>query len=95
MNIITAGTIVFAACAGAGAGFIVAAVHTMRVHPVLLAVLDVIVCSAGLFQAVFAAWLLLPKSGTACAAWAFAAAVAGFALALFILSRRTFTRDGF
>lgn len=94
MNIITAGTIVFAACAGAGTGFIVSAVHTMRVHPVLLAVLDVIVCSAGLFQAVFAAWLLLPQSGTACAVWVFAAAVAGFALA-FILSRRTFTRDGF
>lgn len=94
MNIITAGTIVFAACAGAGTGFIVAAVHTVRIHPVLLAVIDVIVCSAGLFQAVFAAWLLRPRCGMTCAAWAFAAAVAGFALA-FILARRTFTRDGF
>ena len=93
MNIITAGTIVFAACAGAGTGLIVAAVHTVRGHPVLLAVLDVIVCAAGLFQAVFAAWLLLPRYGMACAVWALVAAVAGFALA-FILARRTFTRDG-
>lgn len=93
MGIITAGTIAFTACAGAGTGFIVAAIHTVRVHPVLLAVLDVIVCSAGLFQAVFAAWLLLPQSGAACAVWAFVAAVAGFALA-FMLARRTFTRDG-
>lgn len=82
MGFIFAGALMVNACVGAGIGFMVAVFHATRFRPAVLAVLDVLACTSGIFLIGLIAWLLYPAFGSAHAAWSSVPAVAAFALAL-------------